>query len=55
MNVIAAVDENWAIGNRNELLVRIPADHKFFREETTGKVVILGRKTLQTFPGGTAA
>ena len=43
MNVIAAVDENWAIGNRNELLVRIPADHKFFREETTGKVVILGR------------
>ena len=35
MNVIAAVDENWAIGNRNELLVRIPADHKFFREETT--------------------
>lgn len=52
MNVIAAVDENWAIGNRNELLVRIPADHKFFREETTGKVVILGRKTLQTFPGG---
>ena len=52
MNVIAAVDENWAIGNRNELLVRIPADHKFFREETTGKVVILGRKTLQTCPGG---
>ena len=52
MNVIAAVDENWAIGNRNELLVRIPADHRFFREETTGKVVILGRKTLQTFPGG---
>ena len=41
MNVIAAVDENWAIGNRNELLVRIPADHKFFREETTGKVVPL--------------
>ena len=52
MNVIVAVDENWAIGNKNELLVRIPADHKFFREETTGKVVVLGRKTLETFPQG---
>lgn len=50
MNLIVAVDENWAIGSKNELLVRIPADHKFFREETTGKVVVLGRKTLETFP-----
>ena len=45
MNLIVAVDENWGIGNKNELLVRIPADMKFFREETTGKVVVLGRKT----------
>lgn len=52
MNLIAAVDENWAIGNNNELLIRIPADHKFFRQETTGKVVVLGRKTLETFPQG---
>lgn len=52
MNIIAAVDENWGIGNRGDLLVRIPADHKFFREETTGKVVVLGRKTLATFPQG---
>lgn len=52
MNLIVAVDENWAIGNKNNLLVRIPADHKFFREETTGKVVVLGRKTLETFPQG---
>ncbi|MCM1127575.1 MAG: dihydrofolate reductase [Lachnospiraceae bacterium] len=52
MNLIVAVDENWAIGNKNELLVSIPADHKFFRQETTGKVVILGRKTLETFPQG---
>ena len=52
MNLIAAVDENWAIGNKNELLVRIPSDQKFFREETTGKVVVLGRKTMETFPGG---
>lgn len=52
MNVIVAVDENWAIGNKNELLISIPADHKFFRQETTGKVVVLGRKTLETFPQG---
>lgn len=52
MNLIAAVDENWAIGNKGELLIRIPADHKNFRQETTGKVVVLGRKTLETFPQG---
>lgn len=52
MNLIAAVDKNWAIGYKNELLVRIPSDHKFFREVTTGKVVVLGRKTLETFPQG---
>ena len=52
MNLIVAVDENWAIGNTNELLISIPADHKFFRQETTGKVVVLGRKTLETFPQG---
>ncbi|MCM1188105.1 MAG: dihydrofolate reductase [bacterium] len=52
MNLIAAVDSNWAIGNKGGLLVRIPNDHKHFREETTGKVVVLGRKTLQTFPQG---
>ncbi len=52
MNLIVAVDENWAIGNKNELLISIPADHKFFRQETTGKVIILGRKTLETFPQG---
>jgi len=52
MNLVVAVDENWAIGNKNELLIRIPNDHKHFREETTGKVVVLGRKTLETFPQG---
>ena len=50
MNLIVAVDENWGIGCKNNLLVRIPNDHKFFRQETTGKVVVLGRKTLETFP-----
>lgn len=50
MNLIAAVDKNWAIGYKGELLVRIPNDHKMFRQETSGKVVVLGRKTLETFP-----
>lgn len=52
MNLIVAVDSNWAIGNQDKLLITIPNDHKHFREETTGKVVVLGRKTLQTFPQG---
>lgn len=53
MNCIVAVDQNWAIGKGNKLLVSIPADMKFFREQTSkGGVVILGRKTLETFPGG---
>ena len=52
MNLIVGVDSNWAIGNKNQLLVSIPNDMKHFREETTGKVVVLGRKTLATFPQG---
>ena len=52
MNLIVNVDSNWAIGYRGKLLVSIPEDMKFFRAETTGKVVVLGRKTLDTFPGG---
>ena len=52
MNLIAAVDKNWAIGLGNKLLVSIPQDMKFFRETTKGKVVAMGRKTLESFPGG---
>ena len=52
MNLIVAVDNNWTIGNKNKLLVSIPNDMKHFREETTDKVVVLGRKTLETFPQG---
>lgn len=51
MNLIVAVDRNWAIGKDNQLLVRIPADMKFFQGETTGKIVVMGRKTLESFPG----
>lgn len=52
MNAIVAVDKNWAIGNKGKLLVSIPSDMKRFREITTGKVVVLGRKTMATFPNG---
>lgn len=52
MNLIAAVDNNWAIGYQNKLLVSIPEDMKFFRQTTTGKVVVMGRKTLESFPNG---
>ena len=52
MNMIAAVDSNWAIGNKNKLLISIPADMKMFRQETTGNVVVMGRKTLESFPNG---
>lgn len=52
MNLIAAVDSNWAIGHKGKLLVKIPLDQKWFQEATKGKVIVLGRKTLETFPNG---
>lgn len=51
MNLIAAADKNMAIGNKGKLLYSIPGDMKFFRTTTTGKVVVMGRKTLESFPG----
>lgn len=52
MKLIVAVDKNWAIGKNGKLLVSIPADMKFFRETTTGNVVVMGSNTLKSFPGG---
>lgn len=52
MNCIVAVDNNWAIGYKNNLLVSIPADMRFFRDTTIGKVVVMGKNTLESFPGG---
>lgn len=52
MDLIVAVDRHWAIGNKGDLLVSIPEDHKFFRQTTMGGVVVLGRKTLAGFPNG---
>ena len=52
MNVIVAVDQNWAIGKDGDQLVYLKEDLKRFKALTTGHPVILGRKTLATFPGG---
>ena len=52
MNLIVAVDRNWAIGNKGDLLARVRADLKNFKAVTDGKVVILGSNTLATFPKG---
>jgi dihydrofolate reductase len=52
MQLIVAVDRNWAIGQGGDQLVYIPADLKRFQALTLGHSVILGRKTLATFPGG---
>ena len=51
MNLIASAARNWAIGYENKLLVRIPEDMRRFREMTMGKVVVMGRKTLESLPG----
>lgn len=52
MKCIVAVDSNWAIGYNNQLLVSIPADMRFFKAETTNKVVVMGKNTLESLPGG---
>ena len=52
MKILVAVDENWGIGKNNDLLIRIPADQKMFRQMTTGNVIVIGRKTLDSFPNG---
>lgn len=52
MNLIVAVDENWGIGYRGDLLARVSTDLKNFRRVTSGKIVVYGSNTLATFPGG---
>ncbi|MCI8638671.1 MAG: dihydrofolate reductase [Coprococcus sp.] len=52
MNLIVAVDKNWAIGKDNKIMWSIPADTRFFRDTTEGNVIIVGRKTLESFPQG---
>ena len=51
MKLIAAVDNEWNIGNKGNLLFSLPDDMKFFRTTTSGKIVVMGRKTLDSVPG----
>jgi len=50
MDLIVAVDANWGIGKDGDLLHPISADLKYFRQKTTGNVLVMGRKTLESFP-----
>ena len=52
IRAIVAVDEKWGIGKKNDLLFRLPADMKYFREKTLGKTVCMGYNTLLSFPNG---
>lgn len=52
MKAIVAVDKNWGIGKKNDLLFSLPEDMKYFREKTLNKVVLMGSNTLKSFPGG---
>ena len=52
MKAIVVVDKKWGIGKNNDLLFRLPADMKHFRENTLGKVIVMGSNTLKSFPGG---
>lgn len=52
MKAIVAVDNKWGIGKNNSLLFSLPADMAFFRQTTTGKVIVMGANTLKSFPGG---
>lgn len=51
MKMIVAVDQGWGIGRDGGLLVHIPGDMEFFKSKTTGNVVVMGRKTFESFPG----
>lgn len=50
MKIIVTVDENWAIGSGDRLLVQIPADQRNLQRMTKGAVVVMGRKTLKAMP-----
>ena len=52
MKAILHADREWGIGKENSLMFKIPADMKFFKETTTGNVVVMGSNTLKSLPGG---
>lgn len=51
IKAIVCVDKNWGIGKNNDLLFKLPNDMRAFRQTTTGKIIVCGRKTLESFPG----
>lgn len=51
-SAIVACDRNWGIGRGNQLLCRLPGDLRYFKEKTLGKKILIGRRTLDSFPGG---
>lgn len=52
MDMIVAADKNWGIGKDGQLLTHLSGDLKYFKERTLGKAVVMGRKTLESLPGG---
>ncbi len=52
MKLIVAVARDWGIGYEGDLLFNVPEDMEFFKECTMNKIVVMGRKTLESLPGG---
>ena len=52
MKAIVAVDKNWGIGKKNDLLFKLSLDMDYFRKTTLNKVVVMGSNTLKSFPNG---
>ncbi len=52
MKAIVVADRNWGIGKDGDLLVHLPGDLKYFKKNTLGKTILMGRKTLESLPGG---
>jgi len=50
VNLIVAVDQNWAIGYQGDLLLKIPADMKYFKQKTLGNIVVMGKNTYNSLP-----
>ena len=51
MKAIVAVDLDWGIGYKGNLLEKIPEDMKYFKQTTLGKIVVMGRETFESLPG----
>ena len=51
MKTIVAVDKEWGIGKKNDLLFHLTKDLQYFKEKTLDKVIVMGGNTLLSFPG----